>query len=130
MSKLKTTMAAAALSTALTGGVVGLGAAAASTTANAATTASAADSVTAAPVLAHRWCRWNKHHKWGHRKHGWGGHRWGHHRWGSHRWGHHRYGRHHGRYINRVKIRLNLAKDKVRFTHRRGCLSIHHGTDW
>ena len=124
MSKLKTTMAAAALSTALTGGVVGLGAAAASTTANAATTASAAESVTAAPVLA-RSCRWHKHHRWGrwgHRHHGWWGHRWGGHRWGG-RWGHH------GRYINRVKIRLNLAKDRVRWTHRRGCLNIHHGSD-
>jgi hypothetical protein len=131
MSKLKTMMAAAALSTALSGGVVGLGAAVTNTTANAATTASAANSVTSAPVLA-RWCRWHRHGGWGHHGwgHGWGGHGWGGHGlWGHHGWGGHRWG-HHGRYINRVKVRLDLHENRVRFTHRRGCLNIHHGSNW
>ena len=110
MSTLKKLMATATMTTALTGGIIGLGEAATMTTANAATSVSAAsgDFTTG----WHRHCRWHRHRGWGG---GWGGWHRGHH------------GRHHGRYVNRVKVHLNLAENKVRWTHRRGCLRIRHG---
>ncbi|WP_049577570.1 hypothetical protein [Nonomuraea sp. SBT364] len=121
MSKLKTMMAAATLTTALTGGMVGVGEAASATTTNASTSVGTATNVS--NYVAHpRWCRWHRGHRWGH---GWGhGHGWG--------WGHHGRRHGHGRYVNRVKVFLNLAEDRVRSVHRRGCLKIRHnnGGHW
>jgi hypothetical protein len=128
MSKLKTMMAAATLTTALTGGMVGLGEAASATTkAQASTNVSAATSIS--NFVAHpRWCRWHRKHHWGHHGHGHGG--WG---WGNGHHGHHGNHHGHGRYVNRVKVFLNLAEDRVRTVHRRGCLKIRHthgGKHW
>ncbi|NRQ39636.1 hypothetical protein HII36_48580 [Nonomuraea sp. NN258] len=125
MSNLKKLMASATITTALTGGIVGLGEAATTTAASAATGVSAATNVSSSPSVLtghHRHCRWHRGHGWGHRWGGWGG--W--HRWG--RWGHGH--RRHGHFVNRVKIRLNLAENRVRWTHRRGCLHERRGGSW
>lgn len=99
MFKLKTTLAAVAMSTALAGGVVGLGAATTTATASAA-------SVSAAPQGVQL---------------GFGGSDFCKFRFRTGPW-HHRV--RHGERINRFKVRVNNRTGRVRFRHERGCVKI------
>ncbi|GAA4927043.1 hypothetical protein HD597_011689 [Nonomuraea thailandensis] len=80
MPKLKSVIAGLAISTALTGGVVGVGAATTTASADAATQVSTAGSVLAGNHCGWGWRRcgggwgwgWNRGKRWGHRHHGHG----------------------------------------------------------
>ncbi|RBQ18449.1 hypothetical protein DP939_18210 [Spongiactinospora rosea] len=128
MPKVKKIAAALAISTAVTGGVIGLGAATATTTANA-----------GVAVTTQGWNCGGGHHG-----HGCGGgHFGGHHCDGGHfgghfggHWGGHG---HHKRWVNRSTVRINHVTGHVRWRHARGCLHIrknfhvvndHHAHSW
>ncbi|MFI0422555.1 hypothetical protein C1I98_29760 [Spongiactinospora gelatinilytica] len=122
MPKVKKIAAALAISTAVTGGVVGLGAATATTTANA-----------GVAITTQNWgCGGHHGCGGGH----WGGSHCGGGHWGGH-WGGHG---HHKRWVNRSTVRINHATGHVRWRHARGCLHIrknyhiikdhHHHGHW
>ncbi|MER7501873.1 hypothetical protein [Nonomuraea pusilla] len=129
MSNLKKLMATATLTTAISGGMLGLSEAATSTTANASATTA---SVTAPSPLMwggpHRFCRFHRFGPWGGGFGGFGGFDGfdgfdG----GFGPWG---FRRNTGKFVNRVRVRLNLEENRVKWSHRRGCLRIQRGGEF
>jgi hypothetical protein len=100
MSKIKTIMVGAALTTALSGGAMALGGSASATTTGATTTATSVSG-----YQTHPRCHWHTRHYGWHHKHGY------------------------GRYVNKVRVHIDLQRNKVKYVHRRGCLKVktNHG---